>query len=121
VVVVSPNTTSSTFGTIAVVDDALRAGPEPTSKLIGRVQGTITQSSQESPAFLIVQNFVFSEGKYNGSTLAAFGRATFGPEREYSIVGGSGKFRLARGFAVGRVVTLPVGLTIEFDVYIKRL
>ncbi|URE32744.1 disease resistance response protein 206 [Musa troglodytarum] len=96
------NATFNTFGAVIVLDDPLRDGPEASSKLIGKAQGLTAQASQEGTYLLMVVNFVFKAGKYNGSSLAILGR--FVPDvsgTERSIVGGTGKFRMARGRAQG--------------------
>lgn len=88
------------FGTVMMADEPLTEGPEPTSKLIGRAQGMYASAGQEEPCLLMVFDYVFLEGKYNGSTLSVLGRnPIFHPVREMSIVGGSGLFRFARGYA----------------------
>ncbi|RRT64920.1 hypothetical protein B296_00015065 [Ensete ventricosum] len=112
VVAVPPGTNSSftTFGALIVIDDMLREGPEPSSKLIGRAQGLVAQASQEGSALLTAFNFVFTEGEFNGSTLAILGRAKLSePPIERSIVGGSGKFRMARGYTEARVISSQDG------------
>ncbi|KAL8027850.1 hypothetical protein ABFX02_14G123700 [Erythranthe guttata] len=46
-------------------------------------------------------NLVFTDGEYKGSTLSVLGRNPLGEEtREVPIVGGTGAFRMARGYAV---------------------
>ncbi|RZR98758.1 hypothetical protein BHM03_00028190 [Ensete ventricosum] len=121
VVAVPPGTNSSftTFGALIVIDDMLREGPEPSSKLIGRAQGLVAQASQEGSALLTAFNFVFTEGEFNGSTLAILGRAKLSePPIERSIVGGSGKFRMARGYTEARVISSQDGyFLMEFDAY----
>jgi hypothetical protein len=74
-VVPPPSNTSKTgFGSIAMFDDPLTLGPELSSKTIGKAQGLYGSASQEEFALLMVMNFAFTEGKYNGSTLSIFGR-----------------------------------------------
>jgi len=110
----------SGFGGVLAIDDTLREGPEPTSKLVGRAQGILPAVSREEMAFLLAATFVFTEGKYNGSTLDVFGRAVLASDkREWSIVGGSGQFRLARGYVLGKKLCAPAGsLIIELDIYV---
>ncbi|PON76177.1 Disease resistance response protein [Parasponia andersonii] len=94
------NASSVSFGMVTVVDELLTAGPEPTSKQVGRVQGMIAFASQSEVGLLMTLNYVFTEGKYNGSTISILGRkANSLTVNEMPIVGGSGLFKFARGYA----------------------
>ncbi|KAL2231678.1 dirigent protein 21-like [Sesamum indicum] len=94
------------FGLIAAIDDPLTLGPSPDSGIVGRAQGLFGSTSLEEIAFHMTFDIVFTNGKYNGSTLTVVGRNPFLREyRELSIVGGSGVFRLARGTAILNTVT----------------
>ncbi|KAK8543327.1 hypothetical protein V6N13_136151 [Hibiscus sabdariffa] len=98
--VVMPSKNSSTaFGMISVIDDALTMGPELSSKTVGRAQGFYSAASQQEVGLLMAMNFAFMEGKYNGSTITILGRNTvFSKVREMPVIGGSGLFRFARGY-----------------------
>ncbi|ERN13405.1 dirigent protein 11 [Amborella trichopoda] len=104
VIVAEANTTKSSptlFGQVVVVDDPMTEGPELTSKLIGKAQGLYAPSSQSEISLSEAVNFVFIDGKFNGSTLSVMGRnPILYKERELWIIGGSGAFRLARGYAL---------------------
>ncbi|KAL6963740.1 hypothetical protein U1Q18_034745 [Sarracenia purpurea var. burkii] len=103
VLVTRPNTTSTeslSFGSIYMFDDPLTVGPELNSTLVGRAQGIYASAALESVSLLEAINYVFTAGAYNGSTLSILGRnAILNKYRELPIVGGTGVFRLARGFA----------------------
>ncbi|ONK66482.1 uncharacterized protein A4U43_C06F8630 [Asparagus officinalis] len=118
VVIAPSNSTSSGFGTIVAFDDELREGPDPNSKLVGRAQGQGSAVSKEEQAYLFNSNFIFVEGEYNGSTLAVYGRIVIASSiREWSIIGGTGEFRLARGYVNGTVLSSRAGtLLIELDI-----
>lgn len=89
------------FGLTRVFDDPLTVGPSPHSKAIGRGQGIYSQTSQEDLSLLFSFNFVFTQGKYKGSTISVQGRNPLSAKyREMPIIGGSGAFRLARGSAI---------------------
>ncbi|KAJ1697049.1 hypothetical protein LUZ63_005561 [Rhynchospora breviuscula] len=81
ITVVKPARNDSAFGSIGVFDDMLKDRPDPSFKLI--------------------------DGPYNGSTLAIFGRGVLGTVMERGIVGGTGKFRMSRGYTVRKQVTPP--------------
>ncbi|XVF24220.1 hypothetical protein REPUB_Repub13aG0109000 [Reevesia pubescens] len=99
------NKSVGSFGTTFIVDDPLTEKPEPTSKLVGRAQGIYALASQHDIGLLMVMNFVFSEGIYNGSAISILGRnAVLNIVREMPIVGGSGIFRFARGYALAKTV-----------------
>lgn len=94
------------FGIVNVMDDPLTVGPEPDSRIIGSAQGLYASASQEDVGLLMTLNFVFTDGKYNGSTLSILGHnPVFHKYRELPILGGSGVFRLARGIATAKTHT----------------
>jgi len=70
----------------------------------------------------MVLNFVFTEGKYNGSTLSLLGRnAVFFGIREMSIIGGSRAFRFAREYAQAKTHTFDLktgNVVVDYNVYV---
>ncbi|XP_050229003.1 dirigent protein 22-like [Mercurialis annua] len=121
--VTKPETNSSTlFGTIFVADDPLTVEPDINSKLVGKAQGMYGSASQTDVEFFMVFNFVFTEGKFNGSTLSLLGHnAIFSGVREMTIVGGSKVFRFARGYAQAKTHTIDLktnNAIVEYNVYV---
>lgn len=116
------NLSSTGFGAVVMIDDPLTVGPENNSNPVGRAQGLYALASQSEAGLLMALNFVFTEGKFNGSTLSVLGRnAVFSAVREMPIVGGSGVFRFARGYAQAHTHTfnLKTGdAVVEYDVYV---
>lgn len=112
------------FGSIAIIDDPLTEDVEPGSKVVGRAQGTYAMSSQDAASLLMVLNFVFNEGKYNGSSLSILGRNQFlETVREMPIVGGSGLFRFARGYALAKTERFNVktgDAVVEYNIFVMH-
>ncbi|PSR90244.1 Dirigent protein [Actinidia chinensis var. chinensis] len=124
-VVQPPSNTSTTFfGLINMIDDPLTIGPALSSKLVGRAQGLYASASQQGVGLLMVMNFAFLEGKYNGSTITVLGRnMVFSKVREMSVIGGSGLFRFARGYVEARTnkVNLTTGdAVVEYNIYVMH-
>ncbi|MQM03053.1 hypothetical protein Taro_035830 [Colocasia esculenta] len=124
-VVATAKTTSKSptlFGTVVMADDPLTEGPEPTSKLVGRAQGLYASASKREVALLMAMNFAFVGGEYNGSSLAILGRnGVFSGVGEMPVVGGSGRFRLAQGYALARTHRSDAtsgDATVEYNVYV---
>jgi len=97
-IAVGPNATP--FGHVYAIDDPLRESPNESSKLIGNAQGLYLSSSQsENLTIVMYADFGFTTGKFKGSSISVFSRNPVSePIRELAVVGGRGKFRLARGF-----------------------
>ncbi|XP_010257545.1 PREDICTED: dirigent protein 19-like [Nelumbo nucifera] len=118
----STDTSPTQFGIVRVIDDPLTEGPELSSKLVGRAQGFYTSSSQSDLGLLMAMNFAFMEGKYNGSTITILGRNhVFTKVREMPVIGGSGLFRFARGYAQAstHTVDLKTGdAIVEYNIYV---
>ncbi|XP_042505732.1 dirigent protein 22-like [Macadamia integrifolia] len=118
----SSKTSPTGFGMMVMMDDPLTEKPEATSKLVGRAQGIYASASQSDLGFLMTLNYVFTEGKYNGSTLSILGRNPVLSEvREMPVVGGSGLFRFARGYAHAKThwFDFKTGdAVVEYNVYV---
>lgn len=112
------------FGAVMMIDDPLTASPDPKSELLGRAQGIYASASQNDLGLLMTMNFAFMSGKYNGSNLSILGRnAIFSEVRELPVIGGSGLFRWARGYAQARThwIDLKTGdAIVEYNVYVMH-
>ncbi|CAO2145798.1 unnamed protein product [Urochloa humidicola] len=128
--VVDPPSSSSSsspmsfFGMVNVMDDPLTEGPEQDSAAVGRAQGLYMGSDQAKLGFFQAMNLVFTSGEHNGSTLALLGRnCPLDDVRELTVVGGTGTFRFARGYAQLRTHWLDFhtgDATVEYDVYVMH-
>ncbi|KAF8730992.1 hypothetical protein HU200_016872 [Digitaria exilis] len=99
-----------------LVDDELRLGPDRrSSPLVGRYQGVFFGTSLEVGAgYVTAITLVFTAGEHAGSTLSVQGPVLgFTGTIERAVVGGTGKFRLARGYMLFKMVSKP---TPETDV-----
>ncbi|KAK9122645.1 hypothetical protein Sjap_012247 [Stephania japonica] len=105
-----------------IADDHLTETPDPTSKLLGKAQGLYSSISQSDITFLMALNFVFTEGKYNGSTISIFGKnSVLSKVREIPVVGGTGMFRFARGYALAKTYVsnaTTLNAIVEYDVHV---
>ncbi|GJN31721.1 hypothetical protein PR202_gb20155 [Eleusine coracana subsp. coracana] len=124
----SPLGGNSSFGSVGALDDELREGSDAASQYLGRAEGTLVQADLGSPsAWCTVLNLVFTEGDYGGSTLLINGRADLGNNGkdavvvERAVVGGTGRFRWARGYSLMTKVGNPTPSTVvfEMDLYVK--
>ncbi|GJM84465.1 hypothetical protein PR202_ga00135 [Eleusine coracana subsp. coracana] len=117
-------TTNSTFfGRMTVLDNMIREGADPSSCLIGRVQGLAVDVSLSDSALLTLVNVVFTEGPIKGSTLQVFARPVLETAVviERPIVSGTGAFRMARGYMLSKIIKSPDPnnlLIIEFNAYV---
>uniref|UniRef100_A0ACD5XNQ2 Uncharacterized protein n=1 Tax=Avena sativa TaxID=4498 RepID=A0ACD5XNQ2_AVESA len=119
------NTSKTSFGMVVVIDDPLTDGPDlNSSRIVGRAQGTYIGSGKDSLALLMNMNFVFTAGKYNGSNVAIMGRNSIMDDvREMSVIGGTGVFRWAGGYAQARTHTFDLktgDATVEYNVFIRH-
>ncbi|KAG8366547.1 hypothetical protein BUALT_Bualt17G0091200 [Buddleja alternifolia] len=113
----------TTFGQVRVLDNLITAKPDRNSEKLGRAQGLITSSDFEESALAMNINFVFNSGEYNGSTLCILGRnAILSKNRELPVVGGTGVFRMARGFSISNTYSYdPIQNygVLEYSVYVS--
>ncbi|KAL3754461.1 hypothetical protein ACJRO7_001660 [Eucalyptus globulus] len=91
--------TFSQFETVFLTDAFITEMPDPDSPMVGRGQG-ITHT---------MFSIVFTNQAYNGSTLEIQGIGKqFEAVREYSVVGGIGKFRFARGYTTFETISMDM-------------
>ncbi|KAJ4787921.1 Dirigent protein [Rhynchospora pubera] len=118
------NKSSTFFGVVNMIDDPLTTGPDLSSKLVGRAQGIIAGAGIYKLEYLMAMNLVFTDGKYNGSTIAILGRnEVFTAVREMPIVGGSGLFRFARGYVQARTYSHDLvtrDAVVEYNVFVNH-
>ncbi|CAL4965353.1 unnamed protein product [Urochloa decumbens] len=92
------------FGTMTVVDDELTEAPELGSAAVGRAQGFYIASSEEGVSQTVAVTAMFKEGGFE-DTLSFFGvHRTADSESHLAVVGGTGKYVGAKGFAKVAVV-----------------
>ncbi|KAH6556929.1 hypothetical protein KP509_1Z077300 [Ceratopteris richardii] len=94
------------FGLEVVYEFNVTAGKSPQSKLLGYVRGTaiVVNSTAASTTFFVQNVIHYDNGNVRG-TLSQQGESTFSSVPwEFAIVGGTGVFRNAYGFNVGRFI-----------------
>lgn len=96
------SSSATSFGQVRVADDKMTVSADPSSLEIGRVQGLTTSADLTTPALAVNLNFYFTAGRAKGSSVLISGRndITNKKQVEYPVVGGTGIFRYARGYAV---------------------
>ena len=118
------NSSVLNFATIVAVDDAITEGLDRRSKQIGRAQGIYVNSALDASDLHLLFSIVFTNEKYNGSTIEIQGADRFFlKQREVSVVSGTGCFRFAKGFAVLETVYLDLAnlnAVIKFNVTIHH-
>jgi len=94
------------FGTLVVFSDVINERPQmnesDSHNIVGLANGMYVNTNPVTGLhFLMVFTVVFQSKEYNGSTLEMQGTARFDqPQSEYAVVGGTGKFRFARGYVL---------------------
>ncbi|KAJ3700793.1 hypothetical protein LUZ61_004498 [Rhynchospora tenuis] len=111
------------FGKTSMMDDKLTEGPDPSSREVGRAQGFYASASLSELGLIQAMNLVFTDGAYKGSALTVLGRNLPGQTTsEMPVIGGTGQFRFARGYAIAKNYKLDYSTgnaIIEYDVYVR--
>ncbi|XP_059306932.1 dirigent protein 23-like [Lycium ferocissimum] len=106
------NNSGTLFGALMMVDDPLTIGPDPKSKIVGRARGMYGSAGQTDLGLIMVFNYGFTDGIYQGSSFSLLSiNPALNPVREMAVVGGTGLFRLARGYAIAQTYSFdaPTG------------
>lgn len=114
------------FGTMVVIDDDLTVGHDLGSGLVGKAQGFYVASSEDGRSHTMAFTVMLEIGGYVDS-ISLFGVHRMAvAESQLAIMGGTGKYVNAMGFAtVRKVMAANQGLTdgietlLEFIVYVS--
>lgn len=88
------------FGTAFATDATMTEGFDRKTAEIGRGQGMFLTSAKDGTSLTLLLSIVFTDKEYKGSTLQIQGADhQFENPREVAVVGGTGQFRSARGYA----------------------
>ncbi|KAL2254860.1 dirigent protein 11-like [Sesamum indicum] len=113
------------LGSILVIDNLITAEADIKSKPIGRFQGIGASADLKTTAVALNANLYFTSGGVNGSTISVSGRSALmeGRRRELAIVGGTGMFRFAKGYAITNYTTIVENeyLLVECTVYVTYM
>ncbi|XP_039134400.1 dirigent protein 4-like [Dioscorea cayenensis subsp. rotundata] len=107
VLVAKPNNTTinafnlASFGEVYVLDTPLTETQDPNSKVVGQLQGLSVSVVRDGTILVFMVDLGFTSGEFNGSSVSVLSRNPILETnyRELAVVGGRGKFRMARGFA----------------------
>ncbi|KAB2018957.1 hypothetical protein ES319_D08G265700v1 [Gossypium barbadense] len=116
--VAQANISSLPFGTLYAIDDILNIGLEDNSEVIGNAQGLALTVGGNTTTGVMYVDFGFTKGKFKGSSISLFSRNPItNTEREVVVVGGRGKFRIAKGFALLKTYFLnATTVIVDFNV-----
>lgn len=114
------------LGMTTVVDEDLAGGHELGAAAVGRAQGFYVASSQDGSSKTVVLTAMFG-GEVHGDTLTFFGvHRMAAPESRVAVIGGTGKYENARGFAAIRTLhpvdqhtTDGVEGLLQFDIHLS--
>jgi hypothetical protein len=111
------------FGDIVVLNNALTDGPSGGSVRVGTAQGWAVRVSEGGIVSDLTLHLVLEAGEHRGSSLTARGRIDMDATvRESVLIGGTGRFRYARGYMLTKNYdySLATGGIVEIDVYVQH-
>ncbi|XVF23780.1 hypothetical protein REPUB_Repub13aG0068600 [Reevesia pubescens] len=119
------------FGSITVIDDELTEAHELGSAVLGKAQGFYLASSLDGSSQTIALTVLLHGGEHGHEledTISFFGvHRTVSPESQIAVVGGTGKYENARGFATVETlhqedqhITDGVDTILHFNVYLTN-
>ncbi|XP_057981562.1 LOW QUALITY PROTEIN: dirigent protein 24-like, partial [Malania oleifera] len=117
------------FGSITVIDDELTEGHELGTAVIGRAQGFYLASSMDGTSQTMALTALLHDGDdyHEEDTISFFGvHRTASPESQLAVVGGTGKYENAKGYATIETVhhedehtTDGAETILQFSVYLS--
>ncbi|KAK4437661.1 Dirigent protein 11 [Sesamum alatum] len=114
---------ATSFGSVRVLDNPMTAGPDINSTPVGRFQGLVTSADLEILSFVMNINFVFTAGRFRGSTISISGmNQVMSDRRELPVIGGTGAFRFARGYVITTTYSADMEKgynVLEYTIYVN--
>jgi hypothetical protein len=86
------------FGTAGIIDEDLTEGHELGAVVLGRAQGFYVATSKDGASKTVVLTAMFGGGEVQGDTLSFVGVHGMAASH-VTIIGGTGKYQNAKGFA----------------------
>lgn len=120
------------FGSLTIIDDEVTEGEELGSAVVGRAQGFYFVSSLDGSSHTVAFTVIVhrhNEEEEEEDTISFFGvHRRVSPESPIAVVGGTGKYEKAGGFAVienlrrgeNQHVTDGVDTIVHFSVYLSN-
>ncbi|KAB2063631.1 hypothetical protein ES319_A10G228400v1 [Gossypium barbadense] len=120
------------FGTITVIDDQLTEAHELDSAILGKALGFYLASSLDGSSQTISLTVLLHGGEHGHEiedTISFFGvHRTVSPESQIAVIGGTGKYENARGYATvetllnqeNQHITDGVDTILHFNVYLTE-
>lgn len=122
----SGNLSQIGWGTFVVLDNFLKAGPNETDTLWGKVTGTGVVTTKGGPALgglqINTQHIFNNVSGYADSSLTVLG--TIAPPFEINIPGGTGAFRGFSGYGILTALTelfVPPFSVYRWDIYLRKI
>jgi hypothetical protein len=110
------------FGDVVVLNNALTEGPRRDSARVGTAQGFGVRVSEGGVVSHVTMHLVLDAGEHRGSSVTVSCRIDVDVKvRESVVVGGTGRFRFARGYMLSSNFDydLARGGIVKFDVYLQ--
>ncbi|EFJ23718.1 hypothetical protein SELMODRAFT_59090, partial [Selaginella moellendorffii] len=108
--------TLASLGSVMVIDDKLTEGPSPDSPLVGRAQGFYMSDSTSISSLGL---FITFTAVLNNGTISLHGQDNvLDREREIAVIGGTGAFRSAAGYAIISTNKMIPPLSVILDVQV---
>uniref|UniRef100_A0A7N2MAP0 Dirigent protein n=1 Tax=Quercus lobata TaxID=97700 RepID=A0A7N2MAP0_QUELO len=94
---------------LSMLSTTISPKPYPTSPIVGQLQGLYVIAALDGLDSYVTTSIMFTNKQYNRSTIQLQGtRFIKQPVGEVAVVGGTGKFRFARGNATAETYSLDV-------------